>query len=156
MIWRVIKIKNTVNTVVNEIRNWLENRGYMHRHIFVVNLVSIYLSTKISFEDIEDFKKEFGYEMRLEGASFDENGFEREFKYRAYHKMLEEFSSQIKEWLDNHSFPIRFYMIKEELSLHAYDKLSDEQIHDFEEEFEVRCNRYSISCNSNGIVYEFS
>lgn len=128
----------------------------MPKDIFVVDSVNIYLSTKISFEDIEDFKKEFGYEISLEGASFDENGLEREFKYGANHKMLEQFSSQIKEWLDNHSFPIRFFMIKRELSLYAYDKFSYEQIHDFEEEFEVRCSGYSMSCNSNDIEYEFS
>lgn len=128
----------------------------MCRHIFVVGSVNVYLSSKMSSEDCEDFKNDFGYEIHLEGASFDENGLKSEFKYYAHHKKLDEFSDQIKEWLTKHSFPTKFFMIKRDLSLYTYDKLSDEQIHDFEKDFNVKCKGYSISCNSEEVKYEFS
>lgn len=63
----------------------------------------------MSCGDIEDFKKDFGYEIRLNGASFDENGSGSEFECSANHNQLDEFGEYIKEWLDNHSFPSRFF-----------------------------------------------
>lgn len=142
--------------MVNEIRNWLENRGYKCRYIHVVNHVLIYTSSKISLQDVNDFNNDFGYQISLEGASFGEIGWGSEFEYHTSHKKLEEFSDRIKEWISNHSFPIRFFMITDDLLIYTYDKLSDEQIRDFETDLNLKCRRYSISCNSKEVKYVFS
>ena len=114
------------------------------------------LSSKISPEDMEDFNIDFGYEIRLEGVSFEKNGDESKFKYYTNNRKLVEFKNQISKWLVDHSFPAIFFISGEKLSLYTSEKLSDKNIHDFEKDFKVNCIRYSISCDSNNFKYEFS
>ncbi len=49
-----------------------------------------------------------------------------------------------------------FFTLMDEISLHTYDKLTDDEIRNFEDEFEVKCRGYSISCYSKDVEYKFS
>lgn len=148
-------MKNPAEEVISEISNWLETRGYYCRHIFVVDRVFMYLSNKIYSKHLEEFKCDFGQEIRLKGVSFDENGQKSDFEYTCGSDRLDDFISYLRQWLKRHSFPAGFFMVMSDLSLNMDEKLSDSQIHDFEKEFEVKCKQYSMSCNSNVVKYRF-
>ena len=115
----------------------------------------VYLSNKISPKHLEEFKYEFGHEIQLKRVSFDENGQKAKFEYYCCNDRLNDFKYYLRQWLNQHSFPRGSFMIMSDLSLEMDEKLSDSQIHDFENEFEVKCNQYSMSCNSNVVKYRF-
>lgn len=124
--------------------------------MFVVNNVYVDVSNRISEEHIEEFEKDFGYQMTLEEVSFDEDGKKSEFKYRCGHERLDDFKSYINDWLRQHSFPRGYVTVMRDLSLNVDEELSDSQIQDFEEEFEVKCRGYSKSCGYGSIKYSFA
>lgn len=149
-------MKNPQSIAISEISLWMENHGYRRRHIFVVDNVCMHISPKISEEDLKEFKREFGHEIIMVGASFDGNGQESDFKYYSDHDALVEFRARLRDWLLNHNFPYNFTTISRGITMHCYEKLSESQIREFEEEFDVKCRKYSLKCNSNDIGYEFS
>ena len=118
-------IKNPANYVISEMSNWLSNHGYGYGHVFVVDSVNIIISSKISPEDLEEFKKDFGCEIHLKGVSFDGNGVKNEFKYWCNHEELSDFKSYIHDWLMDMNFPVRFTTVTGGISLHTYEKLSN-------------------------------
>lgn len=148
-------MENPVDEVVDEIRNWLENRGYGCRHIFVVDRVFVNVSSKISAEDLKDFKNDFGHDLDLEGVSFDQYGQKSKFEYRTNHDKISKFKSHLNNWLDEHSFPWSYTILTSQLSLHVREELTDSQIHEFEEEFGLICREYSMECSSQRIEYTF-
>lgn len=149
-------MKNPKSYVVSEIGDWLINHGYRCRHIFVVDFVHMFISSKISKDDLNEFEREFGHEIHLNGASFDENGQKREFEYFCDHELLVEFRAYVRDWLRNHNFPFDYTIVMDDISIYCSERLSETQIHEFEDEFEVRCRGYSLTCNSNEIIYKFS
>ena len=152
----VIDIKNPVDAVTSEIRSWLQSHGYAYGHIFVVNSVYINILSKMSSDDLDDFKKEFDCDINLEEVSFDGKGQFEKFEYRCDPKELSDFKSYFKVWLKDNDFPVNFSCISDHISLKCYEKLSDDEIKEFEDEFEVSLKNYLISCNSGEVNYEFS
>lgn len=148
-------IKNPANYIISEIRNWLLNHGYGHGHVFVVDSVNIIISSKISSDDLEEFKKDFGCEIHLNGVSFDGNGVKNKFKYGCNHKELSAFRSYLHDWLNDRNFPIRFSMVTNGILLHVTKELSYSQINEFEDEFDVKLKEYLMKCSSDLIKYEF-
>lgn len=152
----VVNIKNPSKIVLNEIQEWLSSKGYRCGYCFVVNLVYLNVSSKISPKDVAEFKKEFGEDIHLKGASYGANGSTSHFKYWCDHHLLDEFGNSIRNWLANQNLRGYFTVLSDGISLEVYDELYDNQIKDFEEEFEVKFKKYSISCNSDRIDYEFN
>ena len=110
----------------------------------------------MSDDDLDEFEREFGDEPYLEEAEFDMNGEHGKFKYKCGHYLMSEFKSYLAEWLNNHDFPARiFFLVSHQISLYSNEELSDNQIQEFEEEFNLKCNCYIRTCGSNGIKYEF-
>ncbi len=149
-------MKNINGIVISEIENWLESHGYCSRHTFIVSGVYMYLPSKISKEDCEEFKNKFGGEIFLKGASLNSNGQYSEFEYYCDHKLLAEYRANVREWLINQDFPLDFITFSSDLSLFCNEKLSQSQIHDFEDEFGVKFSSCSVSCNSNQLKYIFN
>ena len=149
-------MKNLINTIKFKIKNWLVNRGYNVIHIFVVDVIYAHVSRKISPQDLKDFKKEFGNELILDGASFNEKGESNEFIYYCKNNEIDNYYFILKKWLNNHKYPLRMLMLSSDISLKCSEKLSDKQIHDFEDKFNVKLINYSINCNSNELNYNFS
>lgn len=149
-------MKNPGNIAVSEIRNWLENKGYICRNIFVVDVVCIYISSKLSQNDCDEFKNEFDAEMRLKGASFDAFGQNNEFKYYCDHRLLAAFRAYLHDWLNQNNFPVNYSMVTRDISIEVHEELSQSQIQEFEDEFEVKFLNYSLTCNSDKIKYKFS
>ena len=69
---------------------------------------------------------------------------------------MDEFGNSIRNWLANQNHRGYFTVLSDGITLEVYDELSNDQIKDFEKEFEVKFKRYSISCNSDRIDYEFN
>lgn len=109
----------------------------------------------MSTDNLVEFKKQFGNEPYIESAEFDMRGGHAEIKYECRHDLMAEFRSCLVDWLDNHDFPIDFFMLGRRISLYSNEELSDAQIHDFEDDFDVKCKRYLVSCGSNRVKYEF-
>ena len=113
-------------------------------------------STRLSEKSIEDFKKDFGEEIYLKGASYDGNGNVDVFEYECDHILLVKFRENVRNFLKQHNFPYTYFTVLDTISLSCHEELSDSQINDFGKTFEVQCMKYSISCNSNDIKYEFN
>lgn len=152
----MVIIKNPSYDAVSEIRKWLEDYGYCYGHIFVVDKVFVNVSQKISQKDLKAFKNTFNEELILEGASYDDYGCLKEVRYYCYQEDLKNFRSSLFEWVEENSFPLRFFTVTDGITLYCFDELSKNQINNFEKKFEVKCRSYSISCNSNEITYKFS
>lgn len=118
--------------------------------------MNIDVSARISDEDIDDFREQFGEEIRLKGASYECHGDIEEFKYSCDHKLLKEFRNSVQDWLKNRGLPLSFTIINSNISLHTHEELSSSQIHSFENEFGIKYRGYSISCGSKNMKYEFS
>ena len=149
-------MKNPSKCIVREIQNWFEKNGYHPRHVFTVNTISISISKKLSDNDLKKFYNEFKTDLILEGASYEESGRLREVNYKCDCPALKNFRNHLCDWLEDHEFPFSFFIIGNEISLYCFDKLSDEQISDFMNAFEIKNMKYKVSCNSNEITYEFS
>ena len=147
-------MENTIRNIESEIINWLETRGYYYGPIYVIDEVVAKCRPKISSKDLKDFKNEFNHEPDLKEVSFDKYG-EKEYKYEFRHYKLIELGSKLNAWLIENEFPISYLSIGFTLYIGTSEKLSDVQINDLEKEFNVRYDRYSISCYSNDIDYEF-
>ena len=119
-------MENTVRLAKSEIRNWLEIRGYHCKDIYVIDNVIVECRPKIFSKDLNEFEIEFNHKPSLDGVFFDEN-----------------------------EISIQLFIIGIELSVYTYEKLSDVQIKELEEEFNVKCRGYSISCDSNKYTYNF-
>lgn len=152
----VVNIKNPSNEVVNEIRNWLINKGYEPGHIFVVNYVYVNVSSKISKEDLIEFKNLFKSDLTLSGVSYNQYGRLTEVEYHCFHPALEKYEVMLVDWLCDNDFPSAFFTLNRGISLTCSEKLSKEQISSFEREFEVTCRKFELSCNSDNICYTFS
>ena len=92
----------------------------------------------------------------LKGASYGESGELREINYECDLPALENFRNLLHDWLKTHQFPLNFFIINSGVSLHCFDKLSDEQISDFMDSFESINMNYEVSCSSNEVTYRFS
>lgn len=149
-------MENPRDIVISEIGCWLESHGYYAGHIFVVTGVYMYISPKMSQEDQEEFKKEFGVEISLNGTSLNRHGEYCEFEYYCDHRLLAQYRSNVHDWLKNHNFPFDFISFSSNLSLFCTGELSQSQICDFEEEFEVKFSGCSLNCNSNRMEYKFN
>lgn len=101
---------------------------------------------------MDEFKRDFGYPLELEGVSF---GYSKVYKYRAKHKLIDKFKSCLENWLDDHNLDCYFFL-SSYIDLEVYDELSEGVLQDFEREFDVKCREYSISCNSGKIKYRFA
>ena len=152
----VVNIKNPSNNVLDEIRNWLENKGYTCGHTYVVGSVYVNVSQKISDEDLIKFKNDFKCKLSLIGASYNGSDEISKFEYYCDHLMLKRFRGYLDQWLKDNNFPVRFTTTSRDIRMICFNKLSKEQISDFEEEFEVKYGGYSLSCNSSDVSYEFS
>ena len=146
---------NQVDAVVSEVRNWLENHGYHYRHVFVVDDVCLYTATKLSDEDIEEFKNEFGGHVSLAGVSYAGSGNISEYNYHCGHKLLDKLRDDIREWLSGHDFPYVYFTISRGIRISSYQDVPLSVIQDFEKEFGVKYAGYSISCGSDKKEYEF-
>ena len=142
--------------MVFEIRNWLKDHGYCPKHIFVVDEVFVNVSPKLSDEDILKFNNEFNTELKLSSGSFSENGELNQVEYVCCHEKIEKFRKSIRIWLKDHDFPVMYFMVCGEISLHCSKRLSHVQITDFSDRFNVKCRRFNISCNSDDVTYVFS
>lgn len=151
----VIDIKNPASTIKSEILSWLQSHGYGNFYIFVGNSVQMTVLSEISSDDIDEFKNEFGCEINLEGVSFDGNGQREKFKYRCDPKELSTFKSYLNVWLKDNDWSVNFFFISDHISVYCFEKLSDDQIMEFEGEFEVSLKKYLMSCNSCEVKYEF-
>ena len=151
----VINIKNPASAVKSEIRSWLQSHDYVHDNIFVGNSVYMNVLSKMSSDDLDDFKKEFDCHINLEEVSFDGKGQFEKFKYRCEPKVLSTFKSYLNVWLKDNDWSVNFFFISDYISLYCFEKLSDDQIREFEDEFEVSLKKYLMSCNSCEVKYEF-
>ena len=152
----VVSIKNPSDVVISEIGGWLKNHGYYCRHIFVVDHVYMFVSSKISDGDCREFEDKFGKKIYLEGANFDGDGEKMEFEYFCDHKLLADFRQYLHSWLVNQGFPFKYVMVTKNFSLNTDEKLSKTQIQKIEDEFGVEYEGYSLKCNSKDIEYNFS
>ena len=151
----VVNIKNPSKIVLNEIQKWLKNRGYQYSLCGVTDSVYVHVSSKISQDDLDEFKKEMGHDLYLKCASYGANGNISDFEYGCNHKLLKEFRGCIENWLVNQGGYVYFILFFNSISLKMNKELSSNQIEDFEKEFEVKLREYSVSCNSNEISYKF-
>lgn len=151
----VDKIKNPETYVTHKIENWLKEHGYSCRRCYVVNNVYAFTSKRLSKESIEEFKEDFGNEIFLKKASFDENRQCQELVYCCSHPLLDEFRYYLKSWLNDHNFPLHYFTITHTISLYTHEKLTQTQIDEFEEEFEAVFHSYSKECHSKQFEYTF-
>ena len=147
-------MENTVRLAKSEIRNWLEIRGYHCKDIYVIDNVIVECQPKISSKDLNEFEIEFNHKPSLDSVFFDESG-EKNYKYYFNHDNLVKLYSKINAFFDENEISIQLFIIGIELSVYTYEKLSDVQIKELEEEFNVKCRGYSISCDSNKYTYNF-
>ncbi|MBQ7929340.1 MAG: hypothetical protein IJ287_11450 [Methanobrevibacter sp.] len=146
-------MKNPYVKIENEIRRWLESKGYDVSYSFGVIGISIILFQKISDVNLKEFNDEFNCNLTLNEVTV--NQFGKKFLYCCFPPRLKEFRSYVNQWLNYHKFPVNIGFYSENISLKCYDELSGHQIKDFENEFEVRCSGYSISCGRNEYKYVF-
>lgn len=109
----------------------------------------------MSIKTIDEFKSDFGCDVRLNGALYSSDGDYTYFKYSCDTKSLKKFRTYVKSWLKEHFFPGNTMFLEDCIKLYSDGELSDKKISDFEEEFGVVCKGYSISCNSKIIEYKF-
>lgn len=124
--------------------------------MYVVDSVFIDVKSQISDEHLGEFKSDFGFEIELKGVSFDDNGTSNEFEYRTNHKLLVEFKAYLRNWLDEHNFNYNYTTLSSDILLYTPEKLFKSQIQEFENEFNVKCLNYSITCDSGQIRYQFA
>lgn len=148
-------MENLVESVKSEIRNWVENKGYDCHFIHVVNNVSFRCYPKISHEDINEFKNEFGREIVIKGVKFNEDGTVGEYEYDCDHDRLFEFRNLVRDWLQIHGIQVISVFLTSNIEIYTYGELLDNQIKGFEDEFDVKCRGYDLSCSSREIRYIF-
>lgn len=148
-------MKCPIDSVLSEINSWFESHGYQTGHVFVVNDVTACISSRISEEDQEDFKKKFGESIYLNGASMNRFGEYMEFEYSCDHQVLAQYRNYVYDWVRNHNFPLDYIMFTGDITLYCNEELSKSQILDFEEEFEVNLHESLLKCYSNQIEYIF-
>lgn len=151
----VVIIVNQVDAVESEVRNWLEDHGRPYTNLFVANDVCLYTPTKLSCDEIEELKNEFGGYVSLSGVSYEGNGSISKYKYHCSHKLLDKLKEDIREWLGNHEFPYYHFTISRGIRISSYQDVPLSVIQDFEKEFGVKYVGHSISCGSNEKEYEF-
>ena len=132
------------------------SKAYVIHHIFIVDEVFINLSKKISDNDLIEFEKEFGFDLTIQGISFNEFGEKSEFEYSGFPSILSKFKSYVNEWLKSHEYPFDYTILSNNISLKCYENLSAKQIQEFEKEFEDKLVKYEISCSGNDINYIFN
>lgn len=106
----VVNIKNPSKIVLNEIQKWLKNRGYQYSLCGVTDSVYVHVSSKISQDDLDEFKKEMGHDLYLKCASYGANGKISDFEYGCNHKLLKEFRGCIENWLVNQGGYVYFIL----------------------------------------------
>ena len=130
--------------------NWLESKGYENKKIHVSDFVNIHLCENFSSEDIDEYKKEISSEISLDSLNLDKNDHIIEFIYECDHPLLKEYRTHFNEWMEEHEIKIdNKFNMSNNYTLFTPQKLSKNQIHDFEEEFEVKCVEKFISLVSN-------
>ena len=106
-------------------------------------------------ECLKEFKKDFGCDLHLKGASFNKYGHSDYFSYKCYPSELHEFGVYLSSWLKNHYYSGYGMVFLDRIQINIDEELSTDQIHDFEDEFGVRYSGYSMACDLNKIEYEF-
>ena len=149
-------MKNPYNEINDEIRNWLESRGYAVYYSYGVGKISVVINNQISAIDLKEFKNDFNSDLTLNGVVFNEFGEKSEFHYNYDSSCLNDFKLYVHNWLKRHNFPVDYIFCSDEIRAYFYEKLSDSQINDFEKEFEVKCRKFKISCGVNEFEYIFS
>ena len=138
-----------------KIVKWLEERGCTVKYSYVVDSIFIEILSKLSDECLEEFKKDFGCDLHLRGASFNKYGHSDYFSYECYPSELHEFGLYLSSWLKNHHYSGYAMIFLDGIKITIDEELSAGQIRDFEEEFGVRCSGYSMECDLNKRRYEF-
>ena len=113
------------------------------------------VSQKISEKDLSDFERFFGSDLTLKKVFFDKFNKTSTYEYVCYHPMLMEFKDSISKWLKENKFPVKFTSITNNIALYCHEKLSEKQISDFKNEFEVEYRGCKLNCGDNGADYEF-
>lgn len=148
-------MKNPYSKIKNEIQSWLESKGYLINYCRGVNVISIVLFQKISDVNLNEFENEFECPLILKEVTFNRSGEKSQFRYNCYPSCLDDFSFQVSQWSNEHMFPLNLVMCSKDISLNCYDELSEQQIRDFEKEFDVKCIKYHMSCGLDDVEYVF-
>ena len=148
-------LKNPYSKIKNEIQSWLESKGYRINYCYGVIGISIVLFQKISDVNLNEFEKEFKCPLILKEVTFNRSGEKSQFKYNCYPSCLDDFSFHVSQWLNERTFPCYLCMCSDDILLNCYDELSEQQIRDFEKEFDVKCINYQISCGLDDVEYVF-
>ena len=109
----------------------------------------------IGIENIKGEYKRIFKSMKCPECLFHDESGEKNYKYYFNHDNLVKLYSKINAFFDENEISIQLFIIGIELSVYTYEKLSDVQIKELEEEFNVKCRGYSISCDSNKYTYNF-
>ena len=148
-------MKNPSNKIENDIVNWLKSKLYELDYSYAVSRIHIKLNQKISDDDLEEFEKLFGDDLVLKEVYCNQFGNEYGYKYYYCPYELVKFESYLRNWVINHDFPYSFVIVCDDISLSCYERLSDNQIKEFEEEFEVNLLKYEILCGFKKVKYKF-
>lgn len=148
-------MKNPYSKIKNEIQSWLESKGYRINYCYGVSGISIVLFQKISDVNLNEFEKEFKCPLILKEVTFNQFGGESQFNYHCNPFCLDDFRLQVNQWLNEHMFPGYLIRCSDDISLNCHGELSEQQIRDFEKEFDVKCIKYQISCGSDNVKYVF-
>ena len=147
---------NQVKEIKKEIKNWLEIHNYTFEHLSIINSVFIHVSSKISKKDINEFNEKFNTQLKIISVEYDEFENITQIEYECNPDQLNTFKIYLNNWLTKHRFPSNHTLLMEKIYIECFERLSDNQIKEFEEEFNVKFRKYEIKCNRNYIEYTFS
>lgn len=122
--------------------------------MFVVDVIYIYFGLKLSDNILNEFFNDFGYELKINSVKYNKYGI-KVCEYSCDHILLKNYRDHLSKWLTDQDFPVNYTILCNDISLYCSTDLSDTQIKDFEDEFEVTCLGYLISCGCDDVEYNF-
>ena len=117
-------MKNPYNEINDEIRNWLESRGYAVYYSYGVGKISVVINNQISAIDLKEFKNDFNCDLTLNGVVFNEFGEKSEFHYNYDSSCLNDFKLYVHNWLKRHNFPVDYIFCSDEIRAYLTVKLT--------------------------------
>lgn len=155
--------------VESEVKKWFEDTDYTNVHIIVLEEIFIFLDGKLRDEDVAKFNEDFncdliykmvyGSDLKKRGVLRPAHRYYDELDHDFYmfsHPCIEEFTGSIKNWLISHDLNCTFNVLCYHVELILFWGLSENQIREFEEEFELELKKSEFISKFGAMYYCFN